>query len=308
MGDRLKGKVAVVTGAGRGIGRAESLLLAEEGASVVVNDLGVAGDGAGADIAPADDVVKEIRDRGGEAIANHDSVATPEGGENIIKTATDAFGRLDILVNNAGILRDRMVFNMTPDEWDTVLKVNLYGQFNCIRPACALFRQQRSGRIVNTSSESGLGNMGQANYGAAKEGVIGLTRIVARDMGRYGITCNVIRPRAATRLTVTPERQAAIEREKAEGRKRSASGIDIEKLEPQAVAPFVVFLASDEAADINGCTFLVGGGQVSLYSEPVLLKTIYKEGIWTIDELSSIVPGTLAAGLVNPSPPQPPKE
>jgi NAD(P)-dependent dehydrogenase (short-subunit alcohol dehydrogenase family) len=308
MGSRLEGKVAIVTGAGRGIGRAEALLLAEEGARVVVNDLGAAGDGTGSDAAPADEVVKEIRDRGGEAVANCDSVASPEGGESIVRTAMDSFGRLDILVNNAGILRDRMVFNMSPEEWDTVLKVNLYGQYNCARPACLIFRQQRSGRIINTSSESGLGNLGQANYAAAKEGVVGLTRVVARDMGRYRVTCNAVRPRAATRLTVTPERQAAIEREKKEGRKRAASGVDITQLDPQAVAPFVVYLASDEAAEINGCTFLVGGGQVSLYSEPAPLKTIYKDGTWTLDELSAIVPTTLAAGLVNPSPPQPPKE
>ncbi|MFQ5925792.1 MAG: SDR family NAD(P)-dependent oxidoreductase, partial [Dehalococcoidia bacterium] len=214
MGDRLKGKVAVVTGAGRGIGRAEALLLAEEGAKVVVNDLGGAPDGSGEATSPADEVVKEIKDRRGEAVANYDSVATPEGGENIIKTAIDTFGRLDILINNAGILRDRMVFNMSPEEWDAVIKVHLYGHFNCTRPACVIFRQQRSGRIINTSSEAGLGNMGQANYSAAKEGIVGFTRTVARDMGRYGVTCNAIRPIAATRLTVTPELQAALERAK----------------------------------------------------------------------------------------------
>ncbi len=307
MGDRLKGKVVVITGAGRGIGRAEAILFAEEGAKVVVNDLGSAGDGTGEAATPADEVVKEIKDRGGEAVANYDSVATTEGGENIIKAALDAFGRLDILVNNAGILRDRMVFNMTPEEWDIVMKVHLYGHFNCTKPACAVFRQQRSGRIINTSSESGLGNMGQANYSAAKEGVIGFTRTVARDMGKYGVTCNAVRPRAATRLTVSPELRAATERAKATGAAMPPGADMIASLpEPEAMVPFVVYLATDEAASINGCTFLISGDQIALYSEPVVAKTIYKDGTWTLDELSAIVPSTLAAGLVNPA--GPPKE
>lgn len=307
MGDRLKGKVAVVTGAGRGIGRAEALLLAEEGAKVVVNDLGGAGDGTGADTSPADEVVKEIKGRGGEAVANYDSVATTEGGESIIKTAIDSFGRLDILVNNAGVLRDRMVFNMTPEEWDVVMKVHLYGHFNCTKPACVIFRQQRSGRIINTSSEAGLGNMGQANYSAAKEGIVGFTRTVARDMGRYGVTCNAIRPIAATRLTVTPELQAALERAKAAGVPPPADVADLPSLSTEDIAPFVVYLASDEAANINGCIFAIKGGQLSLYPEPAPIKTIFKEGRWTLDELADIIPRTLARDLVNPSPPQPPK-
>ncbi len=310
MGERLKGKVAVVTGAGRGIGRGHALLLAAEGAKVVVNDLGGAADGTGADKAPADEVVEEIRKMGGEAVANYDSVATMEGGERIIKAAIDNFGRLDILVNNAGVLRDRMVFNMTEEEWDTVISVHLKGHFTCTKFACVLFRQQRSGRIINTSSSSGLGNMGQANYSAAKEGIVGLTRTVARDMGRYGVTCNAIRPRAATRLTMTPELKAAWE-------KRAATGVggptrapraEIELLPPEACSPLVVFLCTDEAADINGCTFSVGGGEIHLYSEPQYWRSIYKEGIWDVDELCQLMPRTLAVGLVNPSPPQPPKE
>jgi len=306
MGDRLKGKVAIVTGAGRGIGRGESILLAKEGAKVVVNDLGGGPDGSGAGTSPADEVVKDIKAFGGEAVANYDSVATPEGGENIIKTALDAFGRLDILVNNAGILRDRMIFNMTPEEWDIIMKVHLYGHFNCTKPACVVFRQQRSGRIINTASEAGLGNMGQANYSAAKEGIVGFTRTVARDMGKYGITCNCIRPRAATRLTVSPELQAAMDRARAQGTAMPIeAGVDISKLDPDAIAPFVVYLATDEAAGINGRTFLLTAGQVSLYTEPVPEKTIYKDGMWTVDELAAVIPATLAAGLVNPAPPQP---
>jgi len=312
MGDRLKGKVAIVTGAGRGIGRGEALVLAAEGAKVVVNDLGGAADGTGADKSPADEVVAEIKKMGGEAVANYDSVATMEGGEKIIKAAIDTFGRLDILVNNAGVLRDRMVFNMTEEEWDTVINVHLKGHFACTKPACVVFRQQRSGRIINTSSEAGLGNMGQANYSAAKEGIVGLTRTVARDMGRYGITCNAIRPRAATRMTVTPELQAAWEKRAkmgVGGPTAEAAGIpDLSALAPEAVSPMVVFLCTDEAANINGRNFLVTGGNVSLYSEPENCRSIFKEGVWTVDELCDLVPKTLAAGLVNPSPPQAPKE
>jgi NAD(P)-dependent dehydrogenase (short-subunit alcohol dehydrogenase family) len=306
MGERLKGKVAIVTGAGRGLGRAEALLLAQEGARVVVNDLGGGSDGAGADVSPADKIVQEIRARGGEAVANYDSVAVPEGGENIVKTALDAFGKLDILINNAGVLRDRMIFNMTPEEWDIVLKVHLYGHFHCIRPACAVFRQQRSGRIVNTSSEVGLGNVGQANYGAAKEGIVGLTRTVARDMGKYGVTCNAVRPRAATRLTIAAELATAIEDARSKGTELPV-GPEVTALlpVPEDVVPFVVYLATDEAANINGCNFLITGDQVALYSEPVPARTIYKTGIWTLDELCAAVPGTLAAGLVNPAPPEP---
>ena len=308
MGGRLKGKVAIVTGSGRGIGRAEALLLAQEGARVVVNDLGGGRDGVGKADSPADNVVKEIKDRGGQAVANYDSVATAEGGENIIKTAIDAFGRLDILVNNAGILRDRMIFNMTPEEWDIIMKVHLYGHFHCTRPACVIFRQQRSGRIINTSSPAGLGNMGQANYSAAKEGIVGFTRTVARDMGRYGVTCNAIRPLAATRLTLSAELAEAIEKASAEG-KPLPVGPEVTGLlpPPQDIAPFVIYLATDEAANINGCTFLVAGNQIGLYSEPQPIRTIFKTGAWTLDELVAAVPVTLAAGLANPSPPQPPK-
>jgi 3-oxoacyl-[acyl-carrier protein] reductase len=306
MGQRLKGKVAIVTGAGRGLGRAEALLLAQEGAKVVVNDLGGDRDGAGGAASPADSVVREIREKAGEAVANYDSVATVAGGESIIKMAISAFGRLDILVNNAGILRDRMIFNMTPEEWDIVMKVHLYGTFNCTRPACIVMRQQRSGRIINTSSESGLGAVGQANYSAAKEGIVGFTRTVARDMGRYGVTCNAIRPRAATRLTIAPEMAEAIEKASAEG-KPLPVGPEVTTILPlpEEIAPFVIFLATNEAASINGCTFHLAGSQISLMSDPVVTRTIYnKAGAWTLNDLVAIVPSTLAAGLVNPSPPQ----
>lgn len=314
MGERLKGRVAVITGAGRGLGRSHALAFAEEGAKVVVNDLGGGTEGRGASRSPADEVVQEIKAMGGEAVANYDSVTTAEGGERLIKTAIDSLGKLDILVNNAGVLRDRMVYNMTDEEWDTVIKVHLYGHFYCTRTACLWFRQQRSGRIINTASEAYLGNMGQANYSAAKGGIVGFTRTVARDMGRYGVTCNAINPRAGTRLTVTPELKAAWERAKQTGAATGpveARAVDMGKLLPEYVSPLVVYLATDEAANINGCVFIVGGGQISIMPDPVPVRSIYKdvftEGKWTLDELSAIIPATIAAGLVNPVPPVPPK-
>lgn len=311
----LDGKVAIVTGSGRGLGRAEALLLASEGAKLVINDLGSGADGAGAASTPANDVVNEIKNLGGQAVANYDSVSTWKGGENIIKTAIDAFGRIDILVNNAGILRDRMIFNMTDDEWDIIQKVHVYGHFYCTRHATPYFRQQRSGRIINTSSQAGLGNMGQANYSAAKEGIVGFTRSVAMDMAKYGVTCNCIRPLAATRLTLSPELKAAMEKKAAEmgGGKLTSSNnpvanliekktseasgglmIDIEaeskKMSPEHIAPLVVFLASDAAANINGRTFYVGGGEIGLYSEPAITSSIYKDDFWTVKELLDIMP------------------
>ena len=302
MTDRLKGKVAIVTGAGGGIGRGEAIALASEGAKVVVNDLGGATDGTGSSISMADKVVEEIKAAGGEAVANYDSVATWEGGESIIRSALDAFGKLDILVNNAGILRDRMIFNTTEEEWDIVLKVHLYGHFFTTKHACVLFRQQRSGRIIMTSSGSGLGSMGQANYSAAKEGIIGLTRTVALDMGKYGVTCNAIRPSAGTRLTLTDDLKTAWGKS---GRHELIKLVEASN--PDDIAPLVVWLASDESADINGRTFHVETGRIALYSEPVRERIMVKTGGFTIDELFNAMPTTLAAGLVNPAPPQPPK-
>jgi 3-oxoacyl-[acyl-carrier protein] reductase len=296
MGDRLAGKVAIITGAGRGIGRGHALALASEGARIVVNDPGVNTDGTGHDNGPADQVVAEIRAAGGEAVANYDSVAEMSGGEHIIQTALDSFGRLDILVNNAGILRDRMVFNMTEEEWDAVIAVHLKGHFTTTRFAAQIFRQQRSGRIINTSSYSGLGNAGQANYSAAKEGIVGLTRTVAREIGRYGATCNAIRPGGATRMTQSPEMQQARERAAQRGTPRGG----MRPADPNDVGWFVAYLATDEAGYINGRTFMVRGNQVSLYSEPVLERTIWARGEhFTVDELAEVVPQTIGQGLRN---------
>jgi len=303
MAERLKGKVAVVTGAGRGIGRGEALALASEGARVVINDLGGDTHGESGSRSPADEVVKEIKDLGGEAVANHDSVATASGGEAIIQTAIDAFGRIDILVNNAGILRDKMVFNMAEEDWDIIVKVHLYGHFFTSKHACQHFRSQRSGRIINTSSVAGLGEtFGQTNYGAAKEGIVGLTRQLAADMGRYGVTCNAIRPTAATRLVLNDE---LIEAYKKAGRMDEVErGL---KMKAEDVAPMVIWLASEEAAHVNGRTFYVETGTIALYSEPIkermILKDINKGG-FTIDEIFSTVPDTICRDLVNPFPPK----
>ena len=287
MADRLAGKVAIVTGAGRGIGRAEALALASEGARVVVNDLGGATDGTGASNEPADEVVAEIIKNGGDAVVNYDTVATAEGGENIVKTALDSFGRLDILVNNAGILRNKMVFNTTPEGWDAVIKVHLYDTFNTIRPACVLFRQQRSGRIVNTSSSAGLGDdFGYTSYGSAKEGIIGLTRAVAKDMGKYGVLCNAIRPAAGTRLTMNEEAMRVWERK---------YGEDSEKMSPVArlpetIAALVTWLVSDANTGVTGRTFDAASGRIAIYTEPVLEKTVSRDGEFTIDDVFDLMP------------------
>lgn len=307
MGTMLQGKVAVVTGAGRGIGRGVALGLAAQGAKVVVNDYGVDVHGQAPTTDPAFDVVAEIKQAGGEGAANGDSVSSWAGAENIINTAVREFGRIDILVTCAGILRDRMIFNMSEDDFDSVLAVHLKGTFNCIRHAAPLMRAQRYGRIVTFSSGSGLfGNPGQANYGSAKAAISGLTKVVARDLGKYGVTCNAIAPVAATRMTLTPEVIKAREIRKQQGIIREERALaQLEDLKPEDVAPMVVFLASDHAANVNGQFFLCAGGSVSLVALPRPVKTIFKpEGRWTLDELDDLVPLTLAEGLVNPAPPR----
>jgi NAD(P)-dependent dehydrogenase (short-subunit alcohol dehydrogenase family) len=305
----LEGKVVAVTGGGRGIGRGVSMLAAREGARVVVCDAGVAVDGSGADAGPAQDVVREIKGEGGTAVANTSNIATMEGGESVVKTALDSFGRLDAVVNVAGILRDRMVFNMTEEEWDAVIAVHLKGHFSTIKPASILFRQQRSGRIIGFSSVSGLiGSSGQANYGAAKAGIAGLIRVVARDLGRYGVTCNGISPGASTRMTATVPDTARD--------RRAAAGIQgagmaqapnpaLSMREPEYVAPMTVFLLTDAAWNINGQIFNVNGGTVALLNHPTPLRTIWKPGMWTLEELNQFVPSQLMSGIANPAPPPP---
>ncbi len=286
MAGRLEGKVAIVTGAGRGIGRGEALALAAEGAAVIVNDLGNSRSGEGADDTPAQGVVREIEAAGGRAAANYLDVSNYEASADIVRQALDTFGRLDIVVNNAGILRDRMIFNMAEDEWDAVIAVHLKGTFNLCRHASVLFRQQRGGRFINTSSEAGLGSPGQPNYGAAKEGIIGLTRSLAASMGRYGCTANAVRPRAATRMTMSGEMEAARQAREARGEEASLGGLDIGNLDPSVVGALVAYLASDEAASVNGRDFLVGGDQIGLFTIPSVEARVFsRSGRWTADEV-----------------------
>jgi hypothetical protein len=303
----LTGRVAVVTGAGRGIGRGVALALAAAGAKVVVNDYGVGVDGNAPASGPAFDVAEEIRRAGGDAAANTDSVAEWDSAKRIVDTALERFGRLDVLVTCAGILRDRMIFNMSEEEWDSVLAVHLKGTFNCVRHACTHMREQRYGRIVTFSSGSGLfGNPGQANYGAAKGAISGLTKVAARDLGRYGITVNSICPVAGTRMTVTDEYRRAREVRKQQGIVREDRGTgDIENLDPDDVAPMVVYLASEMAGDVNGQFFLCYGNTIALVSQPRPTKTLFKsDGYWTLDELDRLAPSTVIEGLVNPAPPK----
>ncbi len=313
MGNRLEGKVAVVTGGGRGIGRGVALLLAEEGAKVVVNDYGVAVDGTQPTSGPAQEVADEIKSKGGDAVPNFDTVATLQGGEAIIQTALDTFGRLDILINVAGILRDRMIFNMTEEEWDAVIDVHLKGHFNTIKPASIIMRQQRSGRIITFTSGSGLrGSSGQANYGAAKAGIAGFTRVVARDLGRYGVTCNAISPAADSRMTQSVPDSARQARARA-GIQSSGTGAAAVAAErsgavppgrntPEAIAPMVAYLASDLAWNINGQIFHCQGGTVSVMNHPLAWKAIYKPGMWTLDELDEIIPRAVVNDTRNPAP------
>ncbi len=306
MPDILKDKVAIITGAGRGIGGAHAIAFAAQGAKVVVNDPGVARDGSGFDKAPADEVVAQIKKAGGIAVANHDSVATSEGAANIIKTAMDNFGRLDILVNNAGQLRERMSWNMSDEEWDDVMKVHLYGHFYCAREAIKIFREQGgSGRIINTSSTAGFGGTGYCNYCAAKEGIVGLTRALARELGRFGITVNAIRPGAATRMTVAPEVMSAYIRRfgQEEAEKRQAETLRARA--PEGISALVVYLASDAAENVNGCIFEVHLGSVGIYRDPPYVEgTVWKDGNWTPEELVELLPKTLTSGKVSEIPPR----
>ena len=257
MGNIVEGRVAVVTGAGRGIGREHALMLAENGAKIVVNDLGAGVDGSGADTTPAQAVVDEIKELGGEAIVNGDDVSSWDGAKNMIDQTIDAFGTIDVVVNNAGILRDRMLVNMTEDEWDAVIQVHLKGTFAPSRHAAAYWRQRSketgekvNARIINTSSTSGLyGNIGQTNYGAAKAGIAAFTIIAARELARIGVTVNAISPTAYTRMT---------------DNLREYTEEDIERRDPRWVSPTIVYLSSAEASDITGRVIQAGNGRVAV--------------------------------------------
>src|SRR5919109_1077721 len=294
----LKGRVAVITGAGRGLGREHALLFAAEGAKVVVNDLGGNPDGTGADASPAQQVVDEIVAAGGEAIANHDDVTDWDGAKRMVDEAVETFGDLHVLVNNAGILRDRMLVNMTEEEWDAVIAVHLKGHFAPLRHAAAYWRERSKageevrGRVITTASPSGVfGNVGQANYGTAKAGIAGLTLIAAQELERYGVTVNCLAPNARTRMTEETFGELP----------PPEDGFD--PLDPANMSPLVVALSADEAQDITGQCFFVWGGAINVLRPWDAGELLTGEGRWDADELLTqlrerLPEGAAPAGMV----------
>ncbi len=282
----LEGRVAIITGAGRGIGREHALLFAEEGAKVVVNDLGGAVDGSGDDRTPAEQVVAEIEKAGGEAIANADDVTTWEGGKRLIDAAVEAFGDLHVLVNNAGILRDRVLVNMSEEEWDSVIHVHLKGHFVPTRHAAAYWRERTKAgaevraSVINTSSTSGLlGNPGQTNYGAAKAGIAAFTTIAADELVRYGVRVNAIAPAARTRMTEqTPGLSDIVQ--------APADASVFDTWDPANISPLVAYLAT-EGCPASGKVFFVQGGKVRLFQPWTMTDSVDKDGRWTVAELQA---------------------
>jgi NAD(P)-dependent dehydrogenase (short-subunit alcohol dehydrogenase family) len=292
MARHLEGKVAAVTGGGRGIGREVAKALAAQGAAVVVNDLGVSVAGQKETSSPADDVVKEIKVADGKASSNHMDISTPEGGEGLVNQAIEDYGKLDILVNVAGILRDRMIFNMTIDEWDAVIRVHLRGHFCTMRPASAHMREHKFGRIINFSSNAAQGSPGQPNYAAAKAGILGITYSAANSLQKYGITCNAIFPGAATRMTDTIPA----------GRMPGATGLSSETaqgtpMDPANVPPVIIYLCSDEAGEITGQCFGASGYRITRYTHIRPDRILVNNGPWNIDELFKTFKQALGSGL-----------
>lgn len=291
MSDSVKGKVIVVTGAGRGIGRAIARLAAQEGARVVVNDLGSAPDGAGEDKAPAAEVVAEIKAAGGEAVANADTIATAEGGQRIIESAMDTFGAVDCVVNNAGILRDRMFHNMSVEEWESVIQVHLSGYYHVSRAAAPHFKAQQSGSFMHFTSPAGLiGSLGQVNYMAAKMGVVGLSTGIAFDMARYNVRSNCIAPSAWSRLLAgIPVRS----KEEEERNARWEKSMSADK-----IAPLCVFLASDAAAGVSAQIFKVRGNEIFLMSQPRPVRSVHRSEGWTLKSLEEHMLPSLSSAFV----------
>jgi NAD(P)-dependent dehydrogenase (short-subunit alcohol dehydrogenase family) len=291
MARHLEGKVAAVTGGGRGIGREVCKALAAQGAAVVVNDLGVTVAGQKETQSPADDVVKEIKASDGAASSNHEDISTPEGGESLVNQAIKEYGKLDILVNVAGILRDRMIFNMTIEEWDAVIRVHLRGHFCTMRPASAHMRERKFGRIINFSSNSAQGSPGQPNYAAAKAGILGLTYSAANSLQKYGITCNAIMPGAATRMTDT------IPSGRMPGAPTESTAATGSPMDPANVPPIIVYLSSDEAAEVTGQCFGASGYAIRRYTHMEPDRIVYSNGPWDIDQLFKVFKSTLGRGL-----------
>ena len=286
----LKDKVAIITGAGRGIGKESAIFLAKEGAKVLVNDLGANPDGSGEDKI-ADEVVEEITSLGGEALANYESVDSYEGGKNIFESALNEFGAVDILVNNAGILRDKTLFNMDESDWDAIMAVHLKGHFNCTQPFVRYIRETNrlNCKIINMSSVSGLiGNFGQTNYGAAKAGIAGFSRSLSMEMAKYKCSVNTISPGAATRLT--------IDLMKAAGREVDENDW---KQGPQQIAPVIAWLSSEEANEITNQILHISQGNVGIMQQPAVIKSIKSDDIWDLDKLNMVMPDLVAAKKVH---------
>jgi NAD(P)-dependent dehydrogenase (short-subunit alcohol dehydrogenase family) len=261
------------------------MLMARLGARVVVNDYGGTESGQSGGQAPADEVVAEIRKAGGQAVGSYDSVASMAGGQRIVQAAIDTFGRIDVVVNNAGILRDRMIFNMTEEEWDAVINTHLKGTFAVTRAAAPFMREQRSGRVINMTSTSGLvGNVGQANYAAAKLGIVGLTKVTALDMARYNVTANCISPFAWTRMIGTIPAETEAQKARVE---------KIKKLSPAHIAPVAAFLASDLAKEVTGQVFGVRGKEIMLFGHMRPIMRVHHAEGWTVERLAEMFPGTL---------------
>jgi len=304
----LEGRAGIVTGAGRGIGREVALLLAKEGASVIVNDPGVGRGGETTDEKPADAVVAEISDAAGNAVANHDSVADYASAGRMVKQCVDTFGKIDFLVNVAGMLRERMIWNMTEDDFDQVIGVHLKGHWNMCHHAVKVMRGARYGRIVNFSSDAFKGSVGQCNYAAAKAGIIGLTRSIAREAGRYGITANAMCPMAATRMTVNDAVIAGWKRRLERGLLTQAEyDARMAMPGPQYVAPMVAYLCTEASRDVNGQLFHAERSLIHTYYFGEQARSIYKladDGMFSVDELIETVPASLMAGIANVAPPE----
>jgi 3-oxoacyl-[acyl-carrier protein] reductase len=302
---RLEGRTALITGGARGVGFAIAQALAAEGARIAIMDPGGAKDGTAEVGSPAQEAVAALRDASSEAMAIAESVTDHEGCGRAVMSCLERWGRVDILVNNAGVLRPKMVWNMPAEDWDAVVAVHLRGAYSMIHHAAKAMRDARSGRIVNMGSEAWRGTVGQANYGAAKGAVFSLTRAVARELGRYGVTCNTVCPSAATRLTLDEAVKEGFRKRLAAGLITQARFDQVMNMGgPEHIAPFVAWLVSDAAADVNGQAFRVEAGMVGIYNEPELKAAVTKadRGLFTFDELSTLASGTLLQDYVNPAP------